>query len=129
MNLKLSFGAKFAGKYTGIIWNNGMDDFSSPDITNSYGFVPSVENYIRPRKRPVSSMSPSIIVDNENNVKLVLGASGGSKIVSSIAQVAIKALWMGSPIDSSIDDFRIHHQLFPEALQIENGFPLVIRKE
>ena len=103
-----------------------MDDFSSPDLTNSYGYIPSVENYIRPKKRPVSSMSPSIIVDNDNNVQLILGASGGSKIVSSIVQVAIKSLWMGSDIKSAIDDLRIHHQLYPEYLQIESGFSNVI---
>jgi len=84
-----------------------MDDFSNPGIVNSYGYIPSVENYIKPGKRPISSMSPSIIVDNENNVKLILGASGGSKIISAVAQVATKSLWMGLNVEQAIDDFRI----------------------
>jgi gamma-glutamyltranspeptidase len=64
-----------------------MDDFSSPGFVNSFGFVPSEANLIRAQKRPLSAMSPLIIVDNEDNVVLVLGASGGSKIVTAIAQV------------------------------------------
>ena len=99
-----------------------MDDFSNPGSVNSYGYIPSVQNYIKPKKRAVSSMSPSIIVDNENNVKLILGASGGSKIISAVAQVAIKALWMGLNIEEAIDEYRIHHQLYPQNLEIENGF-------
>lgn len=71
-----------------------MDDFSSPGMSNSYGYIPSIENYIKPKKRPISSMSPSIIVDNNNNVKLILGASGGSKILSSIALVILKSLYL-----------------------------------
>lgn len=86
-NYKYSFGAKFAGKYTGIIYNNGMDDFSTPGQDNYFGFAPSEANFIEPGKRPISSMSPLIVVDDKNDVRLVLGASGGSKIMSSLAQV------------------------------------------
>jgi gamma-glutamyltranspeptidase len=64
-----------------------MDDFSTPGLTNSFGFSPSSANYIEPSKKPMSSMSPIVVVDNNNDVVLVLGASGGSKIISSISQV------------------------------------------
>jgi gamma-glutamyltranspeptidase/glutathione hydrolase/leukotriene-C4 hydrolase len=82
-----SFGGKYAGETTGIIYNNEMDDFSSPGLTNFFNLTPSEANFIEPGKRPMSSMSPVIIVDQNNEVKLVLGASGGSKIVSAVAFV------------------------------------------
>ncbi len=90
----VSFGAKYAGGATGIIYNNNMDDFSTPGQANAYGFAPSEANWIRAGKRPLSSMSPVIVVDRsrDSEVRLVLGASGGSKIISSLAQVSIKTL-------------------------------------
>jgi gamma-glutamyltranspeptidase/glutathione hydrolase/leukotriene-C4 hydrolase len=82
-----SFGAMFAGEETGIIYNNEMDDFSTPGVRNFFNLEPSEANFIQPGKRPLSSMSPIIVVDNKNQVRLVLGASGGSQIVTSVAQV------------------------------------------
>ena len=67
-----------------------MDDFSTPNVTNNYGIPPSEHNFIVPGKRPTSSMAPSIIVDNNNKVKLVLGASGGPRIISAVAYVSFK---------------------------------------
>jgi gamma-glutamyltranspeptidase len=66
-----------------------MDDFSTPGLLNHFKLEPSEPNFIEPGKRPMSSMSPLIIVDSEKNVKLVLGASGGSKIISGVAQVEL----------------------------------------
>lgn len=82
-----SFGAKYAGKYTGLLYNDIMDDFSIPGVSNSFGFVPTEANYIKPEKKPLSSMCPIIVVDKQNNVRLILGASGGSKIITAVSQV------------------------------------------
>lgn len=126
--LNTYFGAMYLGKNTGIIYNNQMDDFSTPNLDNFFGLKPSKSNFIRPNKRPMSSMSPIIIIDSNNNVKLVLGASGGSKIITGVAQVAIKTLWLNKDLKESIDSKRVHHQIYPEKVQIENGFDVETTK-
>eukprot|EP00096_Caligus_rogercresseyi_P005675 TRINITY_DN21648_c0_g1_i1.p1 TRINITY_DN21648_c0_g1~~TRINITY_DN21648_c0_g1_i1.p1 ORF type:complete len:484 (+),score=97.30 TRINITY_DN21648_c0_g1_i1:63-1454(+) len=115
------FGSKFVGPETGIIYNNEMDDFSSPNITNYFGLPPSPNNFIRPKKRPVSSMSPSIFVDKNGSVVLSIGAAGGSRITSSTAYTSLLNLWLDKPIDFSIEKRRIHHQLLPMELHYEEG--------
>ena len=120
------FGAKYGGRYTGIIYNNQMDDFSTPGSANSFGYQPTAANFIRPGKRPMSSMSPTIVIDRKTReAKLVVGASGGSRIITAVAQVAIKALWMGLDIKDAIDDRRVHHQLYPTSVDFEQGFDSV----
>lgn len=74
-------------------------------------------------------MSPIIVLDKNDDVRLILGASGGSKIITSVAQVAIKNLWMNKNIKEAIDERRIHHQLYPtNEAEIEEGFNKVIFK-
>ena len=71
----------------------------------------------------MSSMSPTIIVDKRTgDPRLVIGASGGSKIITAVAQVALKTLWMGMNIKEAIDDSRLHHQLSPNNIVVEDGF-------
>ena len=67
-----------------------MDDFSTPELNNMFGFTASEANFISPGKRPLSAMSPLIVVDGKNQVRLVLGAGGGSKIISAVSQVTVQ---------------------------------------
>lgn len=82
-------GAKLRSPSTGIILNDEMDDFATSHIVNTFGIAPSAVNRIAPGKRPMSSMCPSIILDNNKNVLLLIGAAGGSKITTSTAYVSI----------------------------------------
>ncbi|CAI8055687.1 Glutathione hydrolase 1 proenzyme [Geodia barretti] len=110
----------------GVILNNEMDDFSSPNITNSYGLRPSESNYISPGKRPLSSTCPVVAVkrsESGGTQYLITGASGGTRIPTSTAQVIWRVLSLNEPIDEAIEASRLHHQLLPNQVQVEASFP------
>uniref|UniRef100_A0AAG5DAN6 Gamma-glutamyltransferase n=1 Tax=Anopheles atroparvus TaxID=41427 RepID=A0AAG5DAN6_ANOAO len=115
------FGAGLVGSRTGIMVNSGMDDFSSPGLLNYFGLPGSKANFIQPHKRALSSMSPTIVTDAEHNVKLIVGAAGGTKITTAVALTLVRALWFGYDIKQAIDAPRLHHQLVPMAVQYEYG--------
>ncbi|XP_039292330.1 glutathione hydrolase 1 proenzyme [Nilaparvata lugens] len=119
--VNLVFGSKFVSRSTGILLNNEMDDFSDPNITNFFGIPPSPANYIRPGKRPMSSMCPAVVVNPDGSVRLVVGSAGGTKITTSTAMVAMLNLWFNKTIKEAIDEPRIHHQLFPMQVSYEFG--------
>ncbi|BFZ17068.1 hypothetical protein BsWGS_20107 [Bradybaena similaris] len=121
------FGCQVKGKRTGIIFNSEMDDFSTPNTTNYFNLPASPANFIKPGKRPMSSMCPAIVFDNHaGRVKLVTGAAGGSKITTATAMNIIDVLWFGLPLPASIDRPRLHHQLFPPEVQVEASYPKTI---
>ena len=83
------FGAKFLSRSTGIILNDEMDDFSFPGITNNFGVPPSPNNFVKPFKHPLSSMSPTVVTNAETgDLRLVIGAAGGTQITTSVAYVS-----------------------------------------
>ncbi|KAH0810404.1 hypothetical protein GEV33_012386 [Tenebrio molitor] len=84
-SINLFFGAGLTSKQTGIILNSVMDDFSFPYFRNYFNLPGSPNNALQPGKRPLSSMSPSILVDRDGDAKVVIGASGGTKITTAVA--------------------------------------------
>ncbi|EFX74307.1 hypothetical protein DAPPUDRAFT_57425 [Daphnia pulex] len=122
--INLHLGAGFASPQTGIILNNEMADFSPSSTFNFYGLPPSPTNMIQPGKRPLSSMTPAIVVDSSSGrIRLVIGAAGGVRITTSTVYAMIRNLWLGEDIKEAIDSPRFHHQLIPMTLNYEKGFP------
>ncbi|XP_055309857.1 glutathione hydrolase 1 proenzyme-like [Sitodiplosis mosellana] len=115
------FGVGKTGKQTGIIFNNGMNDFAVKALKNMYGLPASPGNYIAPQKRAMSSMSPTILADANGDVRLVIGAAGGTRIPTAISTVIARWLWLGQNIKEAVDAPRLHHQLMPMAVQYEYG--------
>ncbi|KAJ1672034.1 hypothetical protein GGF38_000349, partial [Coemansia sp. RSA 25] len=120
--INLEFGARIMDPVTGIILNDQMDDFSTTNKTNGFGLRPSPQNKIVPGKRPLSSTSATIVEQN-GRVELVIGGSGGSRILTAVLQVIINVLDFGQRLDTAIDSPRLHHQLLPHELGVDPMFP------
>jgi gamma-glutamyltranspeptidase/glutathione hydrolase len=101
-----------------------MDDFSQPNRRNAFGFAPSPANFIAPRKRPLSSITP-LIAEHRSNGTLFLatGAAGGSRIISATTQVAWRMLTGRNPMGlrEAVAERRVHHQLVPDVVRVEEG--------
>ncbi|KAG0712837.1 Glutathione hydrolase 1 proenzyme [Chionoecetes opilio] len=121
VGLLKSFGAGIRSKQTGIVLNDEMKDFSAPNMFKKFGFPPSPANFIKPGKRPLSSKCPTIFIDSNGDVRLVIGAAGGTKILSGVAWVSLNNLWLGENIKEAIDACRIHPRLFNMTLSYESG--------
>lgn len=115
------FGSKVGSVSTGVIWNDEMDDFSTPGSSNVFGFPASPNNYVQPGKRPLSSGVPTLVV-KDGRIEMSIGASGGSRIISSVAQVLLRSLTIDQRLDDAVNAPRIHNQLFPDTLILEADF-------
>jgi gamma-glutamyltranspeptidase/glutathione hydrolase len=119
--INTSFGSLVYSPVLGFMLNNEMDDFSSPSGTNVYGLRQSDKNVPEPGKRPLSSMSPTIVAQDGVPV-LVLGASGGPRIISSVVQVLLDILWFGDEPTKALERSRVHHQWFPDRVYVEGAY-------
>ncbi len=110
------FGSKVVVEGAGFLLNNEMDDFSAkPGAPNMFGLVGGTANAIAPNKRMLSSMSPTIVL-KDGKPFMVLGARGGSRIISSVAQVIVNVIDFGMNIQEAVDAPRIHQQWLPDII-------------
>jgi len=120
-SVNTGFGSKLVVPGTGIILNNTMDDFSArPGEPNAYGLVGSEANSIEPDKRPLSSMTPTIVLEH-GRVVAVAGASGGPLIITSTLQALLNVIVFDFDAAAAVAAPRLHHQWVPPVLMLENG--------
>jgi gamma-glutamyltranspeptidase / glutathione hydrolase len=113
------FGAKLLVPATGIVLNNEMDDFAiHPEVGNVYGLIGNDANALKPGKRPLSSMSPTIILRG-NRPELVVGAAGGPRIITATLQTILNVLDFNMPVTVAVSAPRVHHQWLPDRLNVE----------
>ncbi|WP_286804252.1 MULTISPECIES: gamma-glutamyltransferase [unclassified Marinimicrobium] len=114
-----NFGSKVVVPGTGVILNNQMDDFSAqPGEPNAYGLLGAEANSIAPGKRPLSSMSPTVVTRDGKPV-LTLGAAGGPTIITQVVQALVNHIDLGMPLEDALVMDRIHHQWRPNQLFVE----------
>ncbi|MCD8522351.1 MAG: gamma-glutamyltransferase [Saccharospirillaceae bacterium] len=119
LSINLPFGSAFTAAGTGILLNNEMDDFSAkPSAPNAYGLTGNEANAIAAGKRPLSSMTPTII--NSPQQTAIIGTPGGSRIISMVLLGALEHL-QGKPVEDWVSRPRFHHQYLPDVLQHEPG--------
>jgi gamma-glutamyltranspeptidase/glutathione hydrolase len=105
-----------------------MDDFAiAPGQPNAFGLVGAEANAVAPRKRPLSSMSPTIVLQQGQPI-LTLGAAGGPTIISQVLQTLVRTLDLQIPLPEAVAAPRIHHQWAPDSLRVENGLDEAIRQ-
>ncbi len=119
--LNAGYGSGVTVPGLGFLMNDEMDDFASkPGSPNMFGLVQGESNAIQPGKRPLSSMTPTIVL-RDGKPFLVLGAPGGSTIITAVLQVMLNIFDFGMNVQDAVDAPRVHHQWKPDRLQLERG--------
>lgn len=119
--LNFSFGVGVAAEGVGVLLNNELDDFSAkPGVPNAYGLVGGAANAVEPDKRPLSSMTPTIVL-RDGKVFLVTGSPGGSRIITTVLQIILNATVHERDIATATAEPRVHHQWLPDYIRIEEG--------
>jgi gamma-glutamyltranspeptidase/glutathione hydrolase len=127
--INTSFGSKVIVPGTGILLNDEMDDFSAqPGAPNHFGLVGAEANAIAPGKRPLSSMSPTIVLRDGRPI-LAIGAAGGPTIINQTVLAITGVLDLGLPLDAALAQPRFHHQWKPDELRLENRAPAGLREQ
>lgn len=122
--INFSYGSGLVADGTGILMNNEMDDFSAkPGVPNAYGLVGGDANAVEAGKRPLSSMTPTI-VNKDGKVWLVTGSPGGARIITTVLQVVMNMIDHDMNVAEASTAARIHHQWLPDTLRIESGISL-----
>ena len=118
-----SFGSHVTSGSLGFLLNDEMDDFASKmGVPNMFGLIQGPANAIAPGKRPLSSMTPTIVLEN-GKLRYVLGSPGGARIITTVGNVFLSMAEGGLNIQQSVDAPRFHHQYLPDMLDLEPGFP------
>lgn len=114
------YGSAVTAKGTGILLNDEMDDFAArPGTPNLYGLIQGENNSVQPKKRPLSSMTPTIVLRKDGSFWFALGARGGPRIITSVLQAVVNVIDHDMNIQQAIDAPRIHHQWFPDEILSE----------
>ena len=121
--LNFPYGVGLVAEGTGVLLNNELDDFTAaPGASNAFGLVGFEANLPGPGKRPLSSMSPTIVLKDGKPV-LVTGTPGGSRIISAVLQVVVNVLDYKMDVAAAVAAPRVHHQWMPDEVRVERGFP------
>ena len=120
--LNTNFGSGIVAKGTGILLNNEMDDFSAkPGVANAYGLIGDDANAVQAGKRPLSSMTPTLVL-KDGKLALVTGSPGGARITTTVLQQIVNYIDYGMNPAEAAATPRFHHQWTPDELRIEKGF-------
>jgi len=117
--VNLLFGSQLMVPETGVIMNNEMNDFSIPGSSNAFGYIPSPANYIRPGKRPLSSISPTIVETSDGKLYFSIGSAGGSRIITATIQNLHHVLDQKMTSAEALAQPRLHDQLSPNQVSFE----------